>query len=480
MAKEKNEIDFLKDRIEQSRLQREKLLKQLTQVEETHASVSEALKNALLVVAELLRADSSPQLKKALEALKIGLKKEMTVADIEDSIQKIKAITFREGVPQQAPQSAERGFLDKLIKRSPADPSDASSEAISLNRLRQIYMEIIDELKLSLDEDSFKKLHALGGRVGKVDRPEDFLSIRRDITVSIQEYIRRVSGEREAAAAFIREIGERLIEVESRILESVPYTRETQQANTEFNTLLERQIGELRESVDFSKTLQELKRTVVSSLAAIQTAIQAKRDQDRTRMTQLDRKMEALQEDLQKTKKEIAEYRERAEVLQQEVLTDPLTGVYNRRAYEKRMQEELQRFLRHHRPFSVLLLDVDRFKSINDQYGHAVGDIVLKEIIKRIRPVLRESDLLARFGGEEFVLLLPETENKGAIEVAEKLRRSIENTEFLHRGTPVAVTISVGVTEVRPTDMQPEALFRRVDMAMYQAKQSGRNCVVPA
>jgi diguanylate cyclase (GGDEF)-like protein len=126
----------------------------------------------------------------------------------------------------------------------------------------------------------------------------------------------------------------------------------------------------------------------------------------------------------------------------------------------------------------VLLLDVDHFKSINDRFGHTVGDLCLKEIIKRVRPLLRESDFLARFGGEEFVTLLPETGQTGAKEVAEKLRRCIEKTEFLHRGKAVQITISIGATQVESTDLKPESLFGRVDKALYQAKEAGRNRVV--
>ena len=160
-----------------------------------------------------------------------------------------------------------------------------------------------------------------------------------------------------------------------------------------------------------------------------------------------------------------------------DVPTELLKG-YNRRAYDLRLREEFRRFLRHRRPFSILLLDVDHFKSINDRYGHTVGDLCLKEIIKRVRPILRESDFLARFGGEEFVALLPETERKGGMEVAEKLRESIEQTEFIHRTEAVAVTISIGVTQAGADDPDPEVLFDRVDQALYKAKRRGRNRVV--
>ena len=124
------------------------------------------------------------------------------------------------------------------------------------------------------------------------------------------------------------------------------------------------------------------------------------------------------------------------------------------------------------------MFDVDLFKRINDQYGHAMGDLCLKEVVNRVRTVIRESDFLARYGGEEFIVLLPETGGEAALEAAEKIRRVVEKTEFIHRSRKIRITISVGVTEVDPSDEDHMPLFRRMDEAMYEAKQTGRNKVV--
>jgi diguanylate cyclase (GGDEF)-like protein len=164
--------------------------------------------------------------------------------------------------------------------------------------------------------------------------------------------------------------------------------------------------------------------------------------------------------------------------LEQELLLDPLTGIYNRRAYDKHIKEELQRYHRYDHQFSLLLFDVDHFKHINDTYGHAIGDLCLKEIINRIRTILRESDFLARVGGEEFVVILPATGEAQAVDVAEKVRKAVEKTEFIHDQDTLPITISVGVTAVQSTDHAPNTLFSRVDKAMYEAKNSGRNRVV--
>ncbi|NTW36784.1 MAG: GGDEF domain-containing protein, partial [Syntrophobacteraceae bacterium] len=124
--------------------------------------------------------------------------------------------------------------------------------------------------------------------------------------------------------------------------------------------------------------------------------------------------------------------------------------------------------------------DVDHFKRVNDTHGHWAGDKCLREIIKRIKPVMRESDFLARYGGEEFIILLPGTDRESAHAVAERLRRLIEKTHFLFQGQKIPLTISVGVTQIDHSDQNQKTLFNRVDAAMYQAKGSGRNQVVLA
>jgi len=117
---------------------------------------------------------------------------------------------------------------------------------------------------------------------------------------------------------------------------------------------------------------------------------------------------------------------------------------------------------------------------VNDRFGHWAGDKCLKELIKRIRPMLRETDFLARWGGEEFVILFPGIDLDNASGVAERLRRAIENTRFLYHKQEIGVTVSVGVTEVRPEDQNLEMIFNRTDKAMYDAKKKGRNTVVKA
>jgi len=168
---------------------------------------------------------------------------------------------------------------------------------------------------------------------------------------------------------------------------------------------------------------------------------------------------------------------EKRKALEKEILIDPLTGVSNRRALKERLKSELYRFQRYRQFFSMVLFDVDHFKVINDQYGHWAGDRCLKEIIKRIKPILRETDFMGRWGGDEFLVIFPGTDHESAAAVAERLRKLIQNTRFVYHKQEISLTVSIGVTEIQDSDTSQEMVFNRVDKAMYQAKKKGRNMV---
>jgi two-component system cell cycle response regulator len=161
-------------------------------------------------------------------------------------------------------------------------------------------------------------------------------------------------------------------------------------------------------------------------------------------------------------------------------VTDGLTGLHNRRYLDSHLRTLFDRAIARRRPLSVMITDLDRFKSINDTHGHDGGDDVLREFAQRLRKNMRGIDLVCRYGGEEFVVVMPDTEGAMAEKVAERIRAEIERVPFMigRDGTAIGVTISVGVSCIqRPSDTV-EALVKRADIALYEAKASGRNRVV--
>ncbi len=159
--------------------------------------------------------------------------------------------------------------------------------------------------------------------------------------------------------------------------------------------------------------------------------------------------------------------------------TDELTGAYNRRKLLEALTLSLTRFREQQAPVAVVLMDVDHFKAINDKYGHIAGDKVLHGIAQQAMAHLREGDLFARFGGEEFALLLPNTSSAKAQVIAERLRLAIASGDFLAGAQPpLRVTLSMGLSSIQPQDHAIESILYRADDALYKAKHSGRNCLV--
>ncbi len=159
-------------------------------------------------------------------------------------------------------------------------------------------------------------------------------------------------------------------------------------------------------------------------------------------------------------------------------ILDGLTGVHNKRFFLEFLEREVARALRHARPLTLVMLDLDHFKEINDTFGHLAGDAVLKRVAQAIGGRVRRDELLARYGGEEFAVVLPETDLEGALTFAEKVRSEVERAKFSFDGQDIRVTVSVGVSILRSGD-DSEALIGAADAELYRAKRDGRNRVRP-
>ncbi|QQR88666.1 MAG: GGDEF domain-containing protein [Myxococcales bacterium] len=170
------------------------------------------------------------------------------------------------------------------------------------------------------------------------------------------------------------------------------------------------------------------------------------------------------------------------EAIYRMTIIDALTTTYNKRYILETLDKEISRARRHARPLSLLLCDLDHFKQINDSYGHLAGDYVLKELVTTVRGILRPDDVLGRYGGEEFMVVLPETDIEGAKEVGERMRKAVEAHDFIfeeeriENGPQSGVAISVGATQLK-SDWSAQEIIKSSDAKLYEAKAAGRNCV---
>jgi len=166
--------------------------------------------------------------------------------------------------------------------------------------------------------------------------------------------------------------------------------------------------------------------------------------------------------------------------IQETTLTDDLTGVYNRRYIRERLEVDVEKSIREHKPMSVIMADIDYFKEINDTYGHIVGDNVLKDFTRIASEYIRSngSDWIGRYGGEEFLIVLNDTDEDKAEIIAERIRKNLEETTLEYNGNKFSITCSFGVYGFRDLDMNTEDIIHRADINLYEAKEKGRNTTV--
>ncbi len=157
-------------------------------------------------------------------------------------------------------------------------------------------------------------------------------------------------------------------------------------------------------------------------------------------------------------------------------LKDPLTGIPNRAAMDDTLNREIKLAHRNGTPLSLVSFDLDHFKNVNDHYGHSNGDAVLKKFVRTVKQCIRETDMLCRYGGEEFTIILSHTDRNGAIRLSERIREAVEKTPYRTKEMTIPITVSIGVAHLTLDD-SPTSLFNKADAALYQAKTDGRNCV---
>jgi diguanylate cyclase (GGDEF)-like protein len=171
---------------------------------------------------------------------------------------------------------------------------------------------------------------------------------------------------------------------------------------------------------------------------------------------------------------------ESKKMLERQAVTDPLTGLSNRRSFTKALERKVEHADRFAEPLSLLMIDIDRFKAVNDTYGHAAGDAVIKAVADTILASIRKVDVAARVGGEEFAVILPKSTMKSSLETAERIRKAVRKCVIPHGRTSLSVTVSIGVATRSGERQVPDVLVKEADRQLYAAKEGGRDRCEPA
>jgi len=278
---------------------------------------------------------------------------------------------------------------------------------------------------------------------------------------------------------YLKLLNERLQQAAEALLQSDQLNGERKKASDALQASVASTLDNLRQDVADAHDLSLLKNQVSQRIDAIVGAMSTFGETEKNHQVSLGDQLNALVEKVREMEAQSQQAEQRIEEQRQLALRDVLTQLPNREAYNQRIEQELDRWHRYQRPMVIAVADVDHFKRINDGFGHLAGDKVLRVIAKMLRKRFRKSDFVARFGGEEFVILLPETTLEQAMPILDGVRQAIANCPFHFREKPVSITISFGVAVPQKNDA-PAALFERADKALYAAKNAGRNCVQSA
>jgi diguanylate cyclase len=276
--------------------------------------------------------------------------------------------------------------------------------------------------------------------------------------------------------AYLQQLNERLEAFQSNLQAASEGHADNSSAARAMDTQIREQVDGLQTSVQEAADLDDLKQVLENHLEGLIGTMDQHQKQRDAREQEVATRLKSLSERVAHMEQEAQGFREHLEVQRQKALIDPLTGLPNRAAWSERLEHEIKQWQQHGNTLSLAMLDLDHFKRINDNYGHLAGDKVLKIIATVLRKRLRGSDFIARFGGEEFVLLMPATPPAVGAKLLETLRAAIEACPFHFKGERVTITLSMGLATFRAGE-HSDLVLKRADQALYRAKNAGRNRV---
>lgn len=360
----------------------------------------------------------------------------------------------------------------------PGGPDGEHDDAASSERSDRVDTAVVAMLdRLSLLPELKSALAEVHDRAeGRLTSDELAESLER-VARHIGEQRTKLQREKLEIEELLRQIDARLEEVGQFLAGEAAEQKIAKESTQQLNLLVLDEVHELDTDVQRAVDLAQLRGRVRVRLEAIHTHLEDFRAREEQRFaSQLDR-TGRLRVRIAELERESRELQRSLKEEQRLAMMDALTGIPNRAAYDERIEHEYLRWQRSGAAISILAWDIDRFKSVNDAYGHRAGDKVLRVVAQHLAQHVRGTDFVARYGGEEFVMILVGTTTEQARVAADKIRGGIAKIGFHFRNKPVTVTASCGITTFRADDT-PDSVFDRADRALYSAKDAGRNCCV--
>ncbi len=426
-----------------------------------------------------------------IKALRKQIDSTSNLAEMEAPLRELaalvnEALQHEEHQTQSSEQSS--GFFSRLFgggsgsedSRENAESATTTAESTSNKstspQISDFCIQLLDTL--SLPPELTDQVESLKDKLGEGLSSRSVAPALTAIANLISAMRRQMEQENKELQAFLYQLGDNLKEIDQNLSGAQNSHQESMSSGREFDAVVHAHVKDIQSTVESAQESSELKEQIQGRLDAIRKHLDQYRETEGSRQQQLEDQLEHLNSRVHGMENEGEKLRRRLEEKHEQAVRDPLTGLHNRLAYDERVMQEFARWKRYGQSMVLMMIDVDHFKSVNDTYGHKAGDKALVLISDQLRNHLRESDFLARFGGEEFVVLMPETDIESAVIAAEKLRAAVEKCQFHYQNAQVSITVSAGLAQLRKDDSS-ESLFKRADAAMYRAKEAGRNqCLV--
>jgi diguanylate cyclase len=391
--------------------------------------------------------------------------------DVKAVQQRLQSASLEAELSRLASQLAS--IINDAVTPAQVDEILQGDDSLTIN---EVLLQLLEKIELPADvNDEVTQIqHQLEGDVSQHEWPDLLERISRLIRTMRE----KANEEKKSLESFLAQLTEQLQTLDNFISGVEKDHHESIHEGQALSDRMQDHIQHIGRSVDDAAELEQLKDAVRIRLETVSQHMTEFRNYEelrdvraQERIDELNARIKSMEEDSEKLRNKVKQERESA-------LMDQLTEVRNRMAYDERIEQEHARWKRYQSPLSLIVIDIDLFKKINDNFGHIAGDKVLHTVAQNLQQNIRETDFLARYGGEEFVIIMPDTHAQEGLAVAEKLRAAVEDCGFHYRGDSVQVTISCGIAEFSHNDT-PGKVFEKADAAMYRAKAEGRNrCLV--
>jgi len=380
-------------------------------------------------------------------------------------------------------------IVTSVLKKMAADKSKVSSSTISnyLNSSDEFRKLVHTAMTGGDKSDVLKYVNPLRGfvpdhnlkaveeMVFSPDKTHD--ETMAALLKSLSDHLLSLEKKQHKFSSFIDDVFSKFVNLQAELTSSLGHNIEFVEKDLAMDKKLLNEAQDMHRILRSEDSIDYLKSKMLDSFSSFVNTFDQKTVTKKDHLGTIAKEYSSVNQELEQYKSQVSQLQNDLEKYKNESVQDHLTGLFNRKYLDMKLSEEIERFKRMGTPFSVVMADIDKFKSINDTYGHQIGDQVLKHMSQIIKETIRKTDFAFRYGGEEFVIILINADIRNATLISDQIRKKLEATNFSLKDGSFCVTSSFGVAQFRPEDTA-ESVIMAADSRLYTAKQSGRNRVI--